>query len=562
MDRQLISLKFAMLRHTSAGMRPFGWAVGGVLVAATWAAVVFAAGDEVRSEVTMLLLAAWGVGAALGPVLTSGSGVLKPDYFALLPIERRVIGRGLLVSAFVGVASGYVLLATLATAVHAVWLSPATLLVAAVGAPLTWVLVITASRLVYGLLGAAMRSRFGVEIAAIQFGLMFAVMFTGWMVVQVAVQSVPALLGSGLPNGPITAVLGAFPTSWPVLAIESAAAGEWGVAALLLLALAAVDAVVVISGIALLSPRATTPSRGGRGRARSAGLVAGGGILPRTQLGAVIGKEMRQWTRDPWRSLEIRSGVWTGIAIGFFAWVSGIYAGISAFAGLIVAFMLGLAACNLYGQDGTAVWQNVVGQDKTSVRSDVRGRQWATILVFVPQAILISAIFLLLSQQFWALPTVLAAMPAVFGAASGAAVLVSALGVSPGVDPRMRVGPNDANGNISLHVWVVMVLIAVGVAPTGAAIVLSFASGLPWIVTVLVGFANGWLAAWLLGRVTIAWLTDRMPDVYSRIRYGRIFRAGDQRGILAWIERTTLRGEQRMQEQRQKAREERVKATS
>jgi ABC-2 type transport system permease protein len=37
-------------------------------------------------------------------------------------------------------------------------------------------------------------------------------------------------------------------------------------------------------------------------------------------------------------------------------------------------------------QDGTAVWQMIVGQDETSVRSNVRGRQWATALVVVPHA--------------------------------------------------------------------------------------------------------------------------------------------------------------------------------
>ena len=40
MDRGLISLKFAMLRNSSAGLRKAGWVLGGAFVIATWAAAV------------------------------------------------------------------------------------------------------------------------------------------------------------------------------------------------------------------------------------------------------------------------------------------------------------------------------------------------------------------------------------------------------------------------------------------------------------------------------------------------------------------------------------------
>lgn len=563
MDRILISLKFTLLRNSSKGLRIVGWVVGAALVAATWFAAAIASGDQVRGSVLTLAFAGWVVGAAVGPVLMSGSGALRPDYFSLLPIDSRTLGRGLLVSTFVGIGSAYVLLAFVAAAVHAVLLDPASLVIVLVGAPLTWVLAITVSRLVYGLLGAAMRSKIGVEIAGIQFGLMFAAIFTGWMVVQAAVQSLPALIENGLPDGPITAVLDAFPSSWPVLAIERAAEGDWGGASLLLAALAAVDAVLVLATVAVLTPRESVVARRRSGRRRSASLVDGRGILPATQLGAVIGKEYRQWTRDPWRSLEVRSGVWTGVAIGFFAIVSGDYSVLAAFSGLIVAFMMGLAALNLYGQDGTAVWQTIVGQDATSIRSDVRGRQWAVVLVFLPHALLITAIFIALTQHYWVVPAVLAALPALFGVGSGAAMITSAVGVSPGVDPRRRVGPNDANGNVSLHVWVVMILTAIGVLPTAAVVVWSLAapSTAVSVVAVVVGVMNGWFVAWLYGRIAIGYLATRMPDVYSRIRYGRVFREQAD-GVLDWLAKSTLKGEQQMVARRQKERQDKIAARS
>jgi len=560
-DRILISLKFTLLRNSSKGLRIVGWVVGAALVAATWLSAAIASGDQVRGSVLTLTFAGWVVGAAIGPVLMSGSGALRPDYFALLPIDRRALGRGLLVSTFVGIGSAYVLLAFASAAVHALLLDPASLVIVVVGAPLTWVFAITISRLVYGLLGAAMRSKIGVEIAGIQFGLMFAAIFTGWMVVQAAVESIPALVRDGLPAGPITAVLDAFPSSWPVLAVERAALGDWTGAALLLAGLTAVDALLVLATIAALTPRENVVARRRSGHRRSARLVDGGGLLPATQLGAVIGKEYRQWTRDPWRSLEVRSGVWTGIAIGFFALVSGDYSELAAFSGLIVAFMMSLAALNLYGQDGSAVWQTIVGQDATTIRSDVRGRQWAVVLVFLPHALLITVLFILITQHFWVVPAVVAALPALFGVGSGAALITSAVGVSPGVDPRRRVGPNDANGNVSLHVWVVMILTAIGVIPTAVVVVWALVapSAAVSVVAVAVGVLNGWLVAWLYGRIAIGYLADRMPDVYSRIRYGQVFR-GQKTGVLDWLAKTTLKGEQQMLARRQKERQDTISA--
>jgi ABC-2 type transport system permease protein len=559
MDRGMISLKFALLRNSSRGIRTAGWIIGAVLVLGTWAAAVSVQDDGVRRSVLALSLAGWAVGGMVGPVLMSGAGVLRADYFALLPLSRAVVARGLLFSIFVSIASGFVLLALLASVWHAISVEPVTVVIALVGAVLSWILVLSLSRLVYGLLGAAMRTKLGIEIAGVQFGIMFAAMFTGWMIVSVAVQSIPVLLSRGLPAGPISTVVESFPTSWPLLAVSAAAAGAWGEAVLLLLALAGLDLVLVAATLALLVPRSARTVRR-RGRPRSRQLVAGGGLLPATQTGAVIGKEVRQWRRDPWRALESSTAVWTGGVIGVFALLGGYTAPVAAFAGLIVAFMLGLSGCNLYGQDGSAVWQNVVGEDETSVRSDVRGRQWAMVIVFLPRTLLVTVVFLLIGQAWWAVPYLLAAVPATIGAATGAAVLTSAVGVSPGVDPRRRVGPNDANGNIALHVWVVILSTAVAIAPTGLMILWAAASGSPavsWLAAV-VGVVNGVGAAWLLGGITIGYLRTRMDDVFCRIRYGRVFREERGQGVLGWIAQSTLDGEQKMQANKQKQREQKL----
>jgi ABC-2 type transport system permease protein len=256
------------------------------------------------------------------------------------------------------------------------------------------------------------------------------------------------------------------------------------------------------------------------------------------------------------------------VLIGAFALASADLEGVAAFAGLIITFMVGISACTVYGQDGSAIWMDVVGQDEGSVRADVWGRQWGIVLTFLPKILLVSVLFVLLSGAMWAVPILLAGIPALLGAATGAALVVAAVGVSPGVDPRQRVGPNDAVGNISIHVWISMLLMRVAVLPPGAMVLLHLLAPAPWTapVLVVVGLANGFGAAWALGRVTIGYLDKRLPDLFSRIRYGRVFRADDTRragwaGALDWFESSTLLGEQKAKELKQKQREaQRAKA--
>jgi len=258
-------------------------------------------------------------------------------------------------------------------------------------------------------------------------------------------------------------------------------------------------------------------------------------------------------------SVQAATAERTGAVIGVLCLLGGFTAA-GAFAGLIVAFMLGLSGCNLYGQDGSAVWQNVVGEDETSVRSDVRGRQWAMILVFLPRVVVVTIPFLLISQAWWTVPYLLATIPATLGAATGAAVLTSAVGVSPGVDPRRRVGPNDANGNIALHVWVVILTSSVVLLPTLGMVIwaANSDSGIIVVVAALVGLVNGIAAAWLLGHVAIEYLRTRMVDVFSRIRYARTFADGTGDGLLDWLAKATLQGEQKMHAARQKARDDKL----
>lgn len=123
MARVLIALKFALLRNSPRGMRLLGWVLGALLLAGTWAAVLVAE-PAVALEVAMAVQAPWLIGAALGPMTVSGSGVLRADLFALLPLPRRRLALSLVASSLVGVGSLYVLLANLALVVPAARVGP------------------------------------------------------------------------------------------------------------------------------------------------------------------------------------------------------------------------------------------------------------------------------------------------------------------------------------------------------------------------------------------------------------------------------------------------------
>lgn len=555
----LISMKFAMLRHSPIGMRLAGWVIGGILVIITWAGGLLATDAAVRADVLMVIFVCWFVGAALGPVTMSGAGVLRAEYFTLLPIARRRLALGLLGAVFPGVASGYLLLAGLAIMIPAFAGSPAAVMVALPAALLSWAMTIIVSRLIYAALGSAMRTWLGVEIAGLQFGFLIGGLLAGWMVVVQAFRTVPELITYGLAD-PIGAVLAWLPSSWALNAVQAAAAGDGAGALGWLGALVVATAALLGLAVRLLRPQLDGGTTRRARRPLGSRVLTGRRLLPATELGAVLGKELRQWWRDPWRKLEWRSGIYTGLVIGLFAYLSGSFQLAAPLSGLMIAFMICLSGCNLYGQDGSAAWLTVVGQRPGSVRADVRGRQLAMIILFAVPALIVSVLLIMITGQHWAWPAVIAGLPALTGVASGLAIMISAVAVSPGVDPRRRVGPNDAGGDLSLQANLAIWLTVLLVTPTAAAVIIGHLALLPWgpWLAIAVGVINGWLGFWLLGRLTIGYLADRLPTLFARIRYGRND-DGAAAGLIGSLESSAQKAEEAARAAKEKERADRAK---
>jgi ABC-2 type transport system permease protein len=541
---ELIRLKFAIQRHTLSWKRVLGLVLGVVGALATWVAVLVAA-PSARSDVLLFMLAAWLVGWLVGPILTSGAAVLRPEYFTLLPLSPRRLGVGLLASVFVGVGAAVTAAAVLAlvgyavvTAVPDIASVAAAVGIAVVGAALLLVFTVALSRVAYALLGAAMRTRMGVEIAAIQYGLLLASMFVGWVIVSPVVSALPVFLRDGFGASGVSGVLALFPSSWPLLAVDAVAAGDLASAMGLIGALALVTALVVLAAVALLTPYVGNRTVRRRTRPWGSRVLTRGRLLPGTPLGAVVGKELRTWWRDPWRSLEVRSSIWFGIFVAIYGVIAGIPQ-LAGLAGIAVALMVGLSGANLFGQDGTALWLLMVGQSPRAVRADIRGRQIGLVVALGVPAFGLSTLMMALTGVFEFAVPIYAAILATLGVGSAVAVVMSVVGVTPGVDPHRRVNATDAGENgfaIQVALWAVLLLIAPTVA---VAVSLAFGADPPlWlaVVTLAVALGNAVAAGWAGGAVAVRRLESHLPETFARLRYpGTTMAKGRGGGFLDYL---------------------------
>ena len=518
----LIRLRLTVQGHTPSKQRWLGLALGLAAAAGTWSAVITADAGA-RSDVLMLILTGWLLGWIVGPVLGSGAGFLRPEYFTLLPVDRRRLGAGLLASVLVGVGAAVTALGALALVAHAartgvIW----TVLVAVVCAVLFLVMTVAVSRIVYALLGNAMRSRLGVELAAIQYGLLLATLMAGWLATSPVTGEVPVFLERGFDGHAAAGVLAWSPAGWPVQAIDAAAAADHAAMLGWLALLAGATTLAVAGAVVLLTPYVGSRTMRRHRRPLGSRVLDRSGTLPASPLTAVLGKELRTWVRDPWRSLEIRSSIWFGIFVAGYGAIAGLPE-IAVVAGMAVALMVGLSGANLYGFDGTALWQLVVAQSPQTIRADVRGRQLALIVYFgIPAVVLSAAMMVVTGEYDHALP-VFAVIVAVVGAGSGLALLLSVIGATPGVDPHRRVNATDAGENqfvLQVGFWV-SVLLATPTAATAGLYATdpTWAGALSPAVLVAVALVNGGSVAVGLGWLARRRLSVRLPETFARICY-------------------------------------------
>ncbi|MEU6972673.1 hypothetical protein AB0A71_34140 [Kitasatospora aureofaciens] len=527
----LTGMKLAVLRRSMSGPRAASLIAGGgagVLAAAGTAllGLVDFPVPEAGVGTIALVLLVWTVGWALGPTLTGGDPTLRLSYFTLVPLPPRRLALGLLAASFVGITPLVGLIAFSVLIVFGAGLGLLPALVAVPATLLQLLLVVVLAKLSLQCLGGVARSRLGWELSALLVGLVCGFLNTGWFGLAFFFE----LLG-GHWAPVIGTVVRALPSGWAVVAVDAARRSDRALAGACLGGLLGLCALLFAAWTALLSRQLARGTAGGsratarrdaarRGAARrSARLRA----VTDSPAGAVLGKELRLWARDPRRARFLRIALWTGLFTGLLPLLGGFSTALP-WSGVVLALYAGALGSSLYGLDAGALWLTLVAPGAD--RIDVRARQWAWLLVVGPAALLLTVAATLAVPNGWAWPWLLATLPAVLGAGAGLTPLTSLLGPAPfpdlpGGNPLDGFGDESGDQVRMQSLAVLLLQLAAALPAVGVVLAGTLLHNAPlrWAGTA-VGLGTGLLYAWWLGRAARHRLETRGPELLDVMRKG------------------------------------------
>jgi len=504
MVRILIAMRATALgnaRHSRFGILSLVAAVVVGLATASstlWLGFTAAGGASGGADQLALVMLTWTAGRIGFAAFSGGDPGIALDLFRIIPVPRRRLARSLLVLGLVDPAMPFLAIAFSSLVAFGFRHGPIAGLVGIVGAGALLLLVGILSTIVAALVptGSRRRQDLGALLAA---ALISAVVVAGTLVgpllATLAAGSTPAL----------SLILRVLPTGWAGDAIAAASLGQPGAAALLVAALLAANALCAAIWPQVLGARLVAEA----GSGRHAHARASARILPATVTGAVTSREVRLWIRDPNRAGFLIIALVVGLGGCLVPLITHGAAQLLPFAGLGTALIAAAVAGNSYGFDGPALGLTltVAGAE----RHDVRGRQLAWFIVVGPYAILLSIAGLLVSEQNWAWPWVLAMLPALLGGGVGVFPLISLLAVQP-LDDNGSPGPTWV-----VKAYATIVAVAISAAPPIALLVIGIVSRLApltWIA-VPVGVLTGVCCAVVLGRIAGNLLARRGPEVFQ-----------------------------------------------
>jgi ABC-2 type transport system permease protein len=530
----LVRLKLRLLRNGFRGQtwRTLASVVGSLagvffaLMAGLGLAVVGSIDRGLAFEIAVLAGSALVLGWALFPLLFFGvDETLDPARFALLPIRRGVLARGMLAAAFVGVPAIATLVASsglvVAAGMRDGWVAAA---VAVVGIFAGLVLGVTASRALTSAFAAMLRSRRVRDLAAV----VIAVLASSIGPLQLLVQS-RAQQGSVSSALGVARVLSWTPFGAPYAMAFDVAVGDWG--------LAVARLAITVAAIALLgwwwsstieSAMLGAPSSSGAAKPTGGvGRGAVGALIPRTirafarpgPFGAVLACEWRLWWRDPRRRSSLISILMASAVVPIalnLSTPSHPSAGTGAlpfsFAVTMCGTLAGMLLANQFAFDGNAFAAHLLAQ--VPGRVELRARGLAISLVAAPvQAVVVVAVGVL-THRVDQLPAGIGLLLAAFGAAISVAGLLSVL--APYALPEnsnpfaLNQGGGSARGVLALLAMLGTLVICAPMVIV-ATLLAHVAYG-PWLVGVLgTGYGVGLV---VLGTSIAGLMLDRLgPEV-------------------------------------------------
>ena len=513
----LIEMRAAVTRRQTTGKRAVGTLLL-VLFVLLLAVLTLLAGVKryhypgAGANVVATLCFGWLLGRVTGPLITGDDAALRMDYFKLLPIPARKLAYAMLGAAFVDVSLVFTLIAFAALIALGAQAGPAAALTGAAATLLDLVLAVVAGQVAIAGFGPVISSRRGRDFTA----MLLALVITLLAVASSLVPLVAARLTDG-HSPTLAAVVRILPSGWGAVAVDAASRSDWGLVALSLAGLVGLIAVLVLAWPSLLARRLAMAPGGARRAVRGHGhahghAVAAHGVLPATPLGAVVGRELRLYSRSSLRSMLLMISFLVAVVVAVIGAASGKTTTL-AFCGLLFTLIAAASFTNCYGDDGTSLWLTLVVPG--AARPDVRGRVWAWFLVVGPAGLLLTVVLTAVSGQGWAWPWVLAGEPALV---IGCAGLLAAIGAWSVNGPAPDGGPSPMRvlkTNAAVVVLPVVVLFPALALLVPGTIFHSLL--LRWLA---VPVAIGW-AAFLSrrsARAAVRRLESRGPEIFARTR--------------------------------------------
>ncbi|PEE39983.1 hypothetical protein [Bacillus pseudomycoides] len=516
----LVRMKLAILRHSMNGGRAVLMIMDGLfgLLLAIGTVLLFSfypTNLAAPKDILYIVFAVWTIGWIIGPILTGGDGLLRPEYFMLLPLNPYKLARALLVVAFVGLGPLISLVAFMGLLLYAARLNLWASIVAVPAILLQLLFVVLLSKVVSRIMDETMKSRIGMEIGAMLIGFVIAFLNVGWY-------ALPTINWITTKN---STVLYIFPSSWAIFAVDQASQSNWLLASVSLIVLTMLCGLLLYIWTKLLTRSTTTNVTKIKGWTTTRNHRNALRILSETKIGAIMTKELQCWVRDPQRGRFLRMGLWIGLFYGIFVTIAGI-TGLMPWAGVIMIVFTSMFACNLYGFDGSALWLTLVTPG--TERIDVRGRQGAWLLVVGPVAIVATVIFTTSSGLTLVYPWVFALIPALLGGAAGLIVLFSVFSLIPITDPQRRgrgtiVSGDDMNaGKMFITAWLMMVMVLATAVPASVVVwigTLLHLNFLQWM-GVPTGICTGTFFTWWFGRIAYVKLESSGPELLAKMKNG------------------------------------------
>jgi ABC-2 type transport system permease protein len=534
-------LKLRLLRNGFRGQtwRVIGFALG--ILFGLWmaglAVLGFAASATAPRDVGFVVAAFTGVAVVLGwtliPLLFFGvDETLDPARFALLPIRRGTLARGMLAAALIGVPAVVTLLATAGLVIAAgIRYGPVEAVTAAVGIVAGLLVGVVASRAVTSQFAALLRSRRVRDLAAVTLAVLASsVAPLQWLIIAVVAEG-------NLPQAMrVAEILGWTPLAAPYVLPYDVAAGNWLAAgARLAMTVAAIGLLLWWWSRTIEDSMLGTSSGGAAKRAGRVGTGAVAALIPRalsglarpTQFGAIVARESRYWWRDARRRSSLLSILIASAVVPLvfnFAGSGGPVNGASvefstlgfSLAVTLAGAMGGVLLANQFAYDSNAYAAHLLAA--VPGRVELRARGAAIALVAIPVQILVVVAVAVVGDSVAQLPAGIGLLGAAFGTAVASSALLSVLAPYALPDSSNPFAVSGGGSSIKGILALVAMLgtFALCLPVTLAAFALADVALGPWLV-LLFGAGYGYGAVWLGTLIAGDLLDRRGPEVLAAI---------------------------------------------